>query len=93
MLGDFQIYPWRDRENVVLRINKGMRFHGEEPYLSTLLFGQIPMLAYYLATVPPLADSNGVQPVVFRLSCRLHGSRWVDGESTAGDGMRGATRA
>lgn len=39
--------------------------NAEEPYLSTLLFGQIPMLAYYLATVPSLADSRGVQPVVF----------------------------
>lgn len=65
MLGDFQIYPLKNPENAVLRINRSMRRFGEEPYLSTLLFGQIPLLAYYLATVPPLADSRGIQPVVF----------------------------
>jgi hypothetical protein len=65
MLGDLQIYPLKEPENTVLRINRSKRRFGEEPYLSTLLFGQIPMLAYYLATVPPLADSKGVQPVVF----------------------------
>ena len=65
MLGDLQIYPLRDSENTILRINQSKRRFGEEPYLSTLLFGQIPMLAYYLAAVPPLADSSGMQPVVF----------------------------
>jgi hypothetical protein len=65
MMGDFQIYPWRSRENVVLRINTGMRVLGDEPYVSSLLFGQIPSLAYYLATVPALADSKGIQPVIF----------------------------
>lgn len=65
MLGDFQIYPWRERENVMLRINKGVRILGDEPYASSLLFGQVPSLAYYLATVPVLADSQGIQPVIF----------------------------
>jgi hypothetical protein len=65
MLGDFQIYPFRDVDNVVLRINEGMRISGDEPYASSLLFGQIPLLAYYLATVPPLADAAGIQPVIF----------------------------
>jgi hypothetical protein len=65
MLGDLQIYPLSDPENTVLRLNRSMRRFGEEPYLSVLLFGQIPLLAYYLATVPSLADSRGVQPVVF----------------------------
>jgi hypothetical protein len=65
MLGDFQIYSWRDPGNAVLRTNKGLRILGDEPYVSSLVFGQIPMLAYYLATVPPLADSRGMQPVVF----------------------------
>jgi hypothetical protein len=64
-LGELQIYPFKDPENAVLRINRSMRRFGEEPYQSTLLFGQIPLLAYYLATVPPLMDSSGVQPVVF----------------------------
>jgi hypothetical protein len=65
MLGDFQVYPFRDVDNVVLRINEGMRIGDDEPYASCLLFGQIPLLAYYLATVPPLADPSGIQPVVF----------------------------
>jgi hypothetical protein len=65
MLGDFQIYPFRDVDNVVLRINEGMRISGDEPYASSLLFGQIPLLAYYLATAPSLADSAGIQPVIF----------------------------
>ncbi len=38
---------------------------GDEPYASSLVFGQIPLLAYYLATVPPLADASGIQPVIF----------------------------
>jgi hypothetical protein len=65
MLGDFQIYPWRDRENAVLRTNKGLRILGDEPYVSAFVFGQIPLLAYYLATVPALADAKGIQPVIF----------------------------
>ena len=65
VLGDFQVYPFRNREDRIFSLNKGMRSLGDEPYASSLLFGQIPMLAYYLATVPPLADSRGVQPVIF----------------------------
>jgi hypothetical protein len=65
MLGDFQLYPFRNREDRLFSINEGMRTLGEEPYQSALLFGQLPMLAYYLATVPPLAAASGVQPVIF----------------------------
>jgi hypothetical protein len=65
MLGDFQLYPFRNPEDRICSINQGMRALGEEPYQSSLLFGQLPMLAYYLATVPPLADSRGLQPVIF----------------------------
>jgi len=65
MLGDFQTYPLQGDENVLQRINKGMRVLGDEPYVSSLLFGQVPLLAYYLATVPSLADSRGLQPVIF----------------------------
>jgi hypothetical protein len=60
-----QVFPFKEPENVVLRINQGMRMFGEEPYLSALLFGKIPLLAYYLATVPPLADAGNLQPVIF----------------------------
>jgi hypothetical protein len=65
LLGDFQLYAWGSGERQLLDVNDGMRDFQEEPYLSSLLFGQIPMLAYYLATVPSLADARGIQPVVF----------------------------
>lgn len=65
MLGDLQIFPIKEPENVLLSMNEGMRRWGEEPYLSALLFGKIPLLAYYLAVVPSLADAKGAQPVVF----------------------------
>ncbi|MBN1205124.1 MAG: hypothetical protein JXB05_09395 [Myxococcaceae bacterium] len=65
MLGDFQLYSWGSGEGQLSTLNEGMRRFGDEPYLSSLLFGQIPMLAYYLATVPPLADARGIQPVIF----------------------------
>jgi hypothetical protein len=65
VLGDFQLYPFGNRDEQASSINQGMRSFGEEPYLSSVLFGQIPMLAYYLATVPALADANGIQPVIF----------------------------
>ena len=43
-----------------------MRRFGTNPTCNcNVLFRQIPLLAYYLATVPPLADSRGIQPVVF----------------------------
>jgi hypothetical protein len=65
LLGDFQLYAWGSGEGQLLDVNEGMRDFQEEPYLSSLLFGQIPMLAYYLATVPSLADARGIQPVIF----------------------------
>ena len=51
-------------EGQLASLNEGMRSLGGEPYLSALLFGQISMMAYYFATVPPLADAGGTQPVV-----------------------------
>lgn len=65
MLGDLQIFPIKEPENVLFSMNEGMRRWGEEPYWSALLFGKIPLLAYYLAVVPSLADAKGAQPVVF----------------------------
>jgi hypothetical protein len=65
LLGDFQLYAWGTGEGQLMDVNEGMRDFQTEPYLSSLLFGQIPMLAYYLATVPSLADARGIQPVIF----------------------------
>jgi hypothetical protein len=65
MLGDFQLYSWGSGEGQLASLNEGMRSFGEEPYVSVVLFGQLSMMAYYLATVPSLADARGTQPVVF----------------------------
>ncbi|KFA91609.1 hypothetical protein Q664_20700 [Archangium violaceum Cb vi76] len=37
----------------------------EEPFRSSVFFGNIPGLAYYFAVVPKLADERGRQPVIF----------------------------
>jgi len=65
MLGDLQLYSWGSADGQLAALNEGMRSLGGEPYQSALLFGQISMMAYYFATVPPLADAEGIQPVIF----------------------------
>ena len=65
ILGDFQLYSWGSGEGQLATLNAGMRSFGEEPYMSAVLFGQVSIMAYYLATVPSLADAEGNQPVVF----------------------------
>jgi hypothetical protein len=37
----------------------------EEPFRSALLFATVPGQSSYFATVPALADGNGIQPVVY----------------------------
>ncbi|CAM4273981.1 hypothetical protein [Corallococcus exiguus] len=46
-------------------INRTLREQGAAPFPSCLVFGQVPSLAYRFALVPGLADSQGLQPVVF----------------------------
>lgn len=64
-LGELHLYSMKGAQSRLQSINEGMRWGMQEPYLSCLLFGQIQGMAYYLATVPPLADPKGFQPVVF----------------------------
>lgn len=49
----------------MVAINTTLRERGEAPFPSCLVFGQVPSLAYRFALVPGLADSRGLQPVVF----------------------------
>jgi hypothetical protein len=65
LLGDLELYSFRKSENPLLVLNERMRWGETEPYLSSLLFGKVPGRAYYFATVPPLADAHGIQPVIF----------------------------
>ncbi|RKG99389.1 hypothetical protein [Corallococcus carmarthensis] len=52
-------------EHGVVAVNRTLRERGEDPFPSCLVFGQVPSLAYRFALVPGLADSQGLQPVVF----------------------------
>jgi len=66
LLGDFELFPFREDQNLLLSLNERMRWGEEEaPYMLSLLFGKVPWLAYYFATVPSLADAQGIQPVIF----------------------------
>ncbi|MGE6760409.1 hypothetical protein ACQKGO_20500 [Corallococcus interemptor] len=49
----------------MVAINKMLRERAEAPFPSCLVFGQVASLAYRFALVPGLADSRGLQPVVF----------------------------
>ena len=66
LLGDIELYSFRESESpLLILINERMRWGGIEPYRTVLLFGKVPGLAYYFATVPSLADPSGIQPVIF----------------------------
>lgn len=45
--------------------NKEWRQLWSAPFNGLLVFAKEPALAYYFATVPSLADDNGIQPVVW----------------------------
>ena len=45
--------------------NMSLRQHGFAPFLAALIFAKRIGFSYYLATVPRLADSHGLQPVVY----------------------------
>ncbi len=65
LLGDIELCSNQEGENPLLILNERMRWGEAGPYRSVLLFGKVPGLAYYFATVPPLADPRGIQPVIF----------------------------
>jgi hypothetical protein len=65
VLGDFVLYKPGPHEYGLTRTNEGMRRDGVEPFRSALVFGQEPSLAYYYGTVPKLANTQGIQPVIY----------------------------
>jgi len=53
-----------EQVNGILMANEHVQRHWPEPFRSLLVFGGQEALAYTYATVPSLADGQGVQPVV-----------------------------
>ncbi len=65
-LGDFFIEnPDPNARDNIFQWNEEWRLHGEEPLRSCIVFGMVPNLAFYFATVPRLADAQGLQPVLY----------------------------
>jgi hypothetical protein len=64
-LGPLSIYrPDLEWDGLVPE-NMDLRRHGLMPFLASLIFAKEIGFSYYLATVPRLADSQGLQPVVY----------------------------
>jgi hypothetical protein len=53
-----------EQVNGILTANEQIQSHWPEPFRSLLVFGGQEALAYRYATVPSLADAQGLQPVV-----------------------------
>ncbi|WP_257454794.1 hypothetical protein [Archangium lipolyticum] len=62
----FFLLPGKAADGFDLRgVNAEWRRDWPEPFRSLLVFAKEQALAYYLATVPTLADEQGIQPVVW----------------------------
>ncbi|QRN96119.1 hypothetical protein JRI60_45035 [Archangium violaceum] len=62
----FFLLPGKAEDGFDLRgVNEEWRRDWPEPFGSLLVFAKEQALAYYLATVPSLADEQGIQPVVW----------------------------
>lgn len=62
----FFLLPGKAEDGFDLRgVNEEWRREWPEPFKSLLVFAKEQALAYYLATVPRLADEQGIQPVVW----------------------------
>lgn len=64
-IGDFSLYGPGEGEYGLRWMNELLRGAGHEVFLASVVFGQLPSLAYYFAAVPHLADPHGLQPVIF----------------------------
>lgn len=62
--GEFFLDQVDDQLNGIVLRTEGFRDE-EEPWRSSVFFGNIPGLAYYYAVVPKLADERGRQPVIY----------------------------
>lgn len=61
---DLYVYPCDEQVNGILLANEEVQPYWPEPFRSLLVFGGQEALAYRYATVPTLADAQGLQPVV-----------------------------
>lgn len=65
-LGELVLYGVAPSHGKVVAMNRDILKNNIEPRFEKVFrFAKKFLLSYYLATVPSLADSNGVQPVVF----------------------------
>jgi hypothetical protein len=65
-LGTFSFFrPDQDPEKGLFPKNESFKRDGREPFRSSLLFGKKTGFSYYLGTIPALADSAGLQPIVY----------------------------
>lgn len=63
--GTLALYGPSTEEGGLIPKNQWLRKRGQVQYCSTLVFGWEPGFAFYYGTVPKLARSQGLQPVVF----------------------------
>jgi hypothetical protein len=64
-LGPFSIYRPDLEWDGLAPENMKLRQYGFTPFLASLIFASETGFSYFLATVPRLADSQGLQPVVY----------------------------
>jgi hypothetical protein len=63
--GPFTLYgPGPEREGLIPR-NEWLREYDKVHFRASLVFGWEAGFAYYYGTVPQLADSRGIQPVIY----------------------------
>lgn len=64
-LGNLSLFRPDREPHGLFRENERLKRDGEEPFRSTLLFGKKTGFSYFLGSVPGLADTNGLQPIVY----------------------------
>ncbi|KFA89861.1 hypothetical protein Q664_32510 [Archangium violaceum Cb vi76] len=62
----FFLFPFETQEGRgIVTVNEEWRWDWSDPFRGLLVFAKEQALAYYFATVPGLADEQGIQPVVW----------------------------
>ncbi|WP_157231991.1 hypothetical protein [Hyalangium minutum] len=64
-LGPFSVFRLDAEPHGFIQENEYFKRDGEEPFRSTHLFAKETGFSYYFGTVPELADSTGLQPIVY----------------------------
>jgi hypothetical protein len=62
---DVALYAANSEEGGLISVNEWLRQYGYVQFRSSLAFGWRPGFAYYYGTVPKLASTTGLQPVVY----------------------------